>query len=88
MKQSELVRAEQAARQKRFPPDRIAFAKQAAQKDAAALADWAAGATTFAWLRAEIAKNNYLDEYFPNGMIPEEMMKNELKIMGWSKRAV
>lgn len=88
MNSTDRRRVEQAERQANFPSDRIAFAKQAAQKDAAALADWASGATTFAWLRAEIAKNNYLDEYFPNGMIPEEMMKNELKIMGWSKRAI
>ena len=88
MKQSELVRAEQAARQKRFPPDRIAFCPSTASADQAALADWASGVTTFAYLRAKIAENNYLDEYFPNGMIPEEMMKNELKIMGWSKRVV
>lgn len=76
----------QAWRQAKFPPDRIAFCQSAASKDQAALQRWAAGDTTFAWLRAEIAKNNYLDKYFPNGMIPEEMMKKELKLMGWSRR--
>jgi len=86
MNSTDRRRIEQAERQANFPPDRIAFCPSTASADQAALADWASGVTTFAYLRAKIAENNYLDEYFPNGMIPEEMMKNELKIMGWSRR--
>lgn len=81
----ETIRAEQEARQGYFPPDRIAFTFRAAIDDQAALGEWANGTITFDMLRAKIAKNNYLDKYFANGMIPERMMLNELDVIGWRR---
>lgn len=86
MNPTDMKHIEQAARQELFPPDRIAFCASAATMDQVVLRRWACGEVTFDWLRARIAENNFLEKYFPNGMIPESMMRNELKIMGWSRR--
>lgn len=81
----ETIRAEQEARQALFPKDRIAFTFRAASDDLTALKSWAEGRITFDLLRATIARNNYLDRYFENGMIPEGMMRSELKHTGWRR---
>lgn len=81
----ETIRAEQEARQALFPPDRIAFTFRAATADLTALKSWAEGNITFDLLRATIARNNFLDKYFENGMIPEAMMRNELRHTGWRR---
>lgn len=76
----------QAERQMKFPPDRIAFCHTAANADQAAFRTWADNPhCSFAWLRRQIAENNYLDEFFPYGMIPSDMMKHELELLGWKK---
>lgn len=74
----------QEERQKKFPPDRIAFMQtgKCADEDARAIEAFSMGECSLAMLCAQIAYNNYLDRYFPNGMIPEELMINELKILG------
>ena len=81
----DMICEEQEARQALFPPDRIAFTFRAASDDLAALKAWAEGRITFDLLRATIARNNYLDRYFENGMIPEAMMRSELKHTGWRR---
>lgn len=85
---NDVTRVRQEERQRRFPPDRIAFysGPGAVIADNNALARWANGFESFDWLRSAIAYNNYLDHYFPNGMIPEDMMLSELRHIGWSRR--
>ena len=75
----------QEVRQLGFPIDRIAFkqAESAVNHDCEVLEKYANGEITFRALRKAIAKNNYLDNFFEDGMIPEHMMRNELRIMGW-----
>lgn len=75
---------EQEARQKLFPPDRIAFFRNAATQDITAMTAWADGMISFEKLCLTIAYNNYLDHMFPAG-IPHKMMENELRIIGWYK---
>lgn len=81
----ETIRAEQEARQDNFPPDRIAFTFRAATDDVTAFKAWAEGRITFDLLRAQVARNNFLDKYFPNGMVPEDMMRSELRHTGWRR---
>lgn len=79
---------EQGFRQSRkFPKDRIAFYRgtQAVVADTKAFSQWFEKEITLDELRSVVAKNNYLDEYFPDGMIPEAMMLNELRHTGWLK---
>ena len=73
----------QESRQKKYPPDRIAFYEKAASEDASAMNDYVKGFISFDALCRIIARNNYLDEYFEDGMIPAPMMKNELRMCGW-----
>ena len=74
---------EQAKRQKKFPKDRIAFLPIGAVQDCISLKYFAKGEISFDRLCSNIAYNNYLEEYFPDGKIPKDMMENELKLMGW-----
>ena len=78
-------RRDQEERQSYYPKDRIAFTFRAASDDLQSLKAWAEGRITFDLLRAAIARNNYLDNYFENGMIPEAMMRSELKHTGWRR---
>lgn len=75
----------QEVRQLVFPDDRIAFkrAENTVNADIKDLNRWANGEITLRALRKRIAKNNYLDNFFEDGMIPEKMMVNELRLMGW-----
>lgn len=73
----------QEGRQSKFPPDRIAFHEKAAPMDANAMSDYVKGLISFDALCRIVAWNNYLDEYFEDGMIPAPMMKNELRMCGW-----
>ena len=68
-----------------FPDDRIAFkrAESTVKADINDLKRWANGEITLRSLRKRIAKNNYLDNFFEDGMILEKMMVNELRLMGW-----
>lgn len=87
MNNREQNRFEQSIRQAQFPIDRIAFYRSAAAADNSALNTYESDPnTSFDWLRAQIARNNYLDSYFANGMIPEGMMKNEMTLLGWRYR--
>lgn len=81
------MRQIQEMRQKAFPPDRIAFCqtRRAVDLDMMALKEWAEGGATFDWLRAQVARNNYLDQFFPNGMIPVSMMQKACKDTGWRR---
>ena len=82
-------RKDQEFRQrKKFPKDRIAFrsVKQTVVEDQKDFKEYFDGVIDFDTLRARIAKNNLLDEYFEDGMIPTAMMRNTLKITGWTRR--
>ena len=91
----------QEIRQAIFPKDRIAFCKQAVIADQASLNAWAdtlkewrINPKTHPFydpdeamkdLRREIAEHNFLDQYFEDGMIPEDMMLSELRHIGYLK---
>ena len=79
-------RQRQEDRQKyNFPKDRLAFYPRAASADCASLKQYREGQINFAMLCAEVARNNLLDHYFDFGVVPERMMRNELKILGWER---
>lgn len=80
-------RQAQEKRQAGFPANKLAFLKGwgAAGLDRSAMKEWAEGRATFDWLRAQVAKNNLLDKYFPNGMVPAEMMRQACKDTGWRR---
>lgn len=82
------VREIQLLRQSKFPPDRLAFhnAQTSITKDVEAFTLYKNFQITFDTLRAEIAKNNYLEDYWPDHMVPEEMMLTELKNTGWCRK--
>ena len=69
--------------QYKFPKDRIAFRKEAYQEDMKVLKLWKQGKINTEALCVEIAWNNYLNEYFPNGAIPMDMMIKFLEDTGW-----
>ena len=73
---------DQESRQQCFPPDRLAFHYSAVSKDTMMFKAFERHEITLHMLCMEVAKNNYLDDYFPDG-VPEDMMINELKIIGW-----
>lgn len=84
----------QNERQAKFPKDRIAFIPSAASMDIHNIRTFISAVThekstrstrasAFFNLRAEVCKSNYLFDYFKDGMIPAEMMLNELRITGW-----
>lgn len=81
------VREAQLLRQSKFPPDRLAFHSglKSVGKDVEAFTLYKNYQITFDTLRAEIAKNNYLEDYWPDHMVPEEMMLEELKNTGWRR---
>lgn len=81
------IREDQNFRQSYFPLDRIAFYQSAgtASSDLKAFKQYFYGDISFDQLRKVIAKNNYLETYFQDGMIPEDMMRNELKMLGWER---
>ena len=74
----------QTLRQAKYPVDRIAFLKSwnTAQQDTDSIKKYEAGKESLEWLCSQIARHNYLDQYFIDGKIPEEMMLNELRIIG------
>lgn len=76
---------EQERRQKLFPENRIAFYPKSTQQDITALTAYQDGMITFDKLRKNIAYNNYLEKMWPNG-IPESIMRNELKIIGYERK--
>lgn len=79
-------RAAQEYRQSIFPEDRIAFMQNKADLDRNCFKKWEKSRRTIhdmVKLCKEIAENNFLDGYFPEGMIPITTMQNELKIIGW-----
>ena len=83
----EMMRIIQGARQACFPKGRIAFCKQAVAADQTAMKEWATNPhKSFDWLRRQIAYNNYLDEYYPDGMIPFQAMKDTVRMLGWVRR--
>lgn len=77
----------QEARQRSFPKDRLAFSKKpkAASDDCASFRRYREEQITFEMLCAEVAQNNLLDQYFPFGIVPPKIMKNELRLTGWEK---
>ena len=81
------LREDQNARQAVFPLDRIAFHQSSAAvgNDLKAFKQYYYDEISFNSLRRVIARNNYLETYFQDGMIPEDMMRNELKLLGWEK---
>ena len=80
-------RLDQAGRQKHFPPDRIALAywPQTVASDMTAMRRYREGDITFDTLRLLVARNNYLDEYYEDNMIPETAMRNLLRFTGWER---
>ena len=79
-------RQRQEDRQKyKFPQDRLAFYPRAASADCAVFRQYRDGDINFAMLCAEVARNNLLDHYFDFGVVPERIMRNELKITGWER---
>ncbi len=78
----------QMKRQPKYPPDRIAFwpGDRVAHLDMVDFKEYKDGRISFDELRVRIAKNNYLNEYFPEGMIPENMMRTELRYTGWERK--
>lgn len=77
----------QESRQAAFPTDRIAFRQSstAVMEDVACMSAYADGKITFEMLRGKVAYNNYLDRFFPDGLVPENVMHNELRIMGYEQ---
>lgn len=76
---------EQGLRQMRYPKDRIAFlgTQTAVTADQAVMSKWVKGWIGIEQVCKDIAYNNFLDQYFPDGKIPRNMMINELRICGW-----
>ena len=81
------LREDQNARQAVFPLDRIAFyqSEGVVGSDNKAFKQYFHGDISFDALRRIIAKNNYLETCWPDGMIPEDMMHNELRLLGWER---
>lgn len=79
---SQIVR-NQEARQQCFPPDRLAFHYSAVNKDTTLFKLFESHQITLHMLCVEVARNNYLGDYWPDGAVPEEIMLNELRIIGW-----
>ena len=77
------IYAEQEIRQSKFPKNRIAFMRSTATEDTVVLGRYANREISFDQLCELIAYNNRLERYFEDGKIPAEMMKNELKEIGW-----
>ena len=76
---------EQGLRQMKYPKDRIAFlgTQTAVTADQAVMNKWSRGWIGIEQVCKDIAYNNFLDQYFPDGKIPRGMMINELRICGW-----
>lgn len=81
------LREEQNLRQSYFPKDRIAFyqSEGVVGSDNKAFKQYFHGDISFDQLRRIIAKNNYLETCWEDGMIPEDMMRNELRLLGWER---
>lgn len=77
------IREAQEKRQAKYPKDRIAMLETKVQDDKIDLQKFYHKDISFKELRRRIAKNNHLDEYFEDGMIPEEAMITTLKNTGW-----
>lgn len=83
----------QELRQSKFPKDRIAFRSNAtaASRDTAAMERWQESKHTI-WdmekLCKDIAYNNGLKNYWRDGMIPIDMMQNELRLLGYTSEIV
>lgn len=73
---------EQEARQKKYPPDRIAFIPAAAMQDAATFQRYKEKKITLLQAMEEIAKHNFLKK------ITEEQFMNEYRIIGYANTKV
>ena len=95
----EMIYLLQEGRQMEYPSDRIAFFRDTlapedeeasdavwkiAEKDMDDMTAYEVGGIDLGELCKRIAKNNFLDRHFKNG-IPKEMMLNELKQMGYGQ---
>lgn len=73
---------EQEARQKKYPPDRIAFIPAAAMQDAATFQKYKEKKLTLLQAMEQIAKHNFLKR------ITEEQFMNEYRIIGYANTKV
>lgn len=78
------IKEEQSKRQKKFPADRIAFKATHYYEDILLMSKYMDKLITLEQLCKGVAKNNFLDKHFPDG-IPEEMMLNELRLCGYDQ---
>lgn len=82
-----VIRTRQMLRQIDYPSDRIAFRRDAVKADREALIKYATDShTSMQWLRRQIAKNNQLDTFFDNEMIPSEATERLIKTLGWDRK--
>lgn len=77
MRHKDEIWYEQEARQKKYPPDRIAFIPAAAMQDAATFQRYKEKKITMLQAMDEIAKHNFLKR------ITEEQFMNEYEICGY-----
>lgn len=80
-----VLKANQGARQAKFPKNRIAFNKSeaSAKDDRIAFARYYRNEITLSMLCEIVARNNFLDDHWDDHKVPEKMMLNELKELGW-----